>query len=189
MTSAAWRLACVPVATATALVFTGGCTERSGDESPRTTATRPSATSSPGPTAVSSSPEISASPTPTGTAPEDPQEAEEEIRKTWRTFFDPQTEVEDKVDLVENGKLNELMVSGLFADVRGRKLRATVTSVTFLSSLHAQVGYTLTLEGKPLRVTRPGASVSPGRDVESRAAYGVRADQARQGRPPGTELL
>lgn len=159
MTSAVWRLACAPAAAAVTLALISGCTEPIGDGSARSSAPQPSSSSSPAPTAARSSAVISASPTPTGTAPEEPQKAEEEIRETWLAFFDTDTEIDDKVDLVENGEQNELMVSGLFADRLGKNLRAAVTTVTFLSSLRARVDYTLALGGKLLPVTEPGASV------------------------------
>ncbi|KAB1142361.1 hypothetical protein F7R91_29390 [Streptomyces luteolifulvus] len=147
------------VAVAALLVLTGACDSGSGDGgTPRTTV--PSAPGPPGPTGVSTSSwPASQSPTPTGTAPEDPEQAEQDIREAWRIFFDPESSSDDRRDVVENGAENELMISNLFDDPLGSKLRADVTTVSYTSSLHADVDYTLTRDGRRLDTGGPGAAV------------------------------
>ncbi|WP_206440793.1 hypothetical protein [Streptomyces scabichelini] len=155
MTSAT-RHALWTVAAATVLALTGACGD--GDDGAPPTP-RPSATDSPGPTAGSTSPSISQSPTPTGTAPEDPEEAEEEIREAWRVLFDPQSSLDERADAVEHGEENALMIRNLFADPRGKDLRADVSAVTYASSLYADVDYTLTRDSRRLGNDAPGAAV------------------------------
>jgi hypothetical protein len=150
------------VAAAAVLALTGACDSSSGsgsgdDGKARTAA--PSAIASTSPSAVSGSPSHSPSPAPTGTAPEDPEQAEQDIREAWRVFFDPKSSPGDRSDVVENGDENELMITNLFDDPVGRKLRADVTSVSYTTSLNADVDYTLTRDGRRLDTDGPGAAV------------------------------
>jgi hypothetical protein len=152
--SAARRGAWV-VAAAVVLALAGACDDGGDTEGGAPRTTRPPATDSPGPP----SPSVSPSPTPTGTAPEDPKEAEQEIREAWRVFFDPGSSTAERVDVVENGEENELMIRNLFADPLGQQLRTDVTSVSYTSSLHADVDYTLTREDRRLDTGGPGAAI------------------------------
>ncbi|OEU90302.1 hypothetical protein DB35_03250 [Streptomyces abyssalis] len=149
----------LPAAVA-ALVLVGGCSD--GEDKGRpddSTSPKPASSSSrPSPDA-STSPPQSKSPTPTGSAPEHPLRAESEVRNAWQKFFDPGTSVDEKVDLVEDGEQNELMIRPLFTDQRSKELRAATTSVTFRSSQDAEVAYRLTLDGQALEDGDPGGAV------------------------------
>lgn len=156
------RRAARAVAAAVVLILASSCDGGDGGDKGAPETTRPPASSSgTTPTDTSPSPSVSepSSPVPTGTAPEDPEQAAQEIREAWRTFFDPESSSEDRREVVESGDQNELMIINLFADPLGGKLRAEVTSVTYTSDLNADVAYTLTHEGRQLDTRGPGASV------------------------------
>ncbi|UUU35845.1 hypothetical protein JIX56_41735 [Streptomyces sp. CA-210063] len=156
MTSATARMASAVVAAA-ALALTGACDSGGDGGTPETT--RPPASDSSGSTPASGSPSVSVSPTPTGTAPEDPEEAEQEIRQAWRAFFDPESSLEERSAVVESGEQNALMIDNLFLDPLGSRLRADVTSVSYTTSEDATVTYTLTRDGRRLDTGGPGAAV------------------------------
>ncbi|MEU0112462.1 hypothetical protein ABZ137_01715 [Streptomyces bobili] len=163
MSPATRRAACWAGGTAAALVLIGACgSGGGGDDAARTTPAPPPTGSTAPTTAVSSPPPPSQSPTPTGTAPEDPAGAEREIRAAWAALFDPESSVDDRSTVVEDGSENALMIENLFADRLGSRLRATVTSVAFTTSQDATVGYTLTRDGGPLDPGGPGSAVRQG---------------------------
>ncbi|MET9503742.1 hypothetical protein ABZY42_18795 [Streptomyces sp. NPDC006622] len=153
------RAACW-AATAAALVLVGACDGGgTGDDAARTTSAPPPTVSTAPPTAGGSAAPTAPSPTPTGSAPEDPEGAERDIRAAWETLFDPESSVDDRSRVVEDGPQNSLMIENLFADRLGSRLRATVTSVAYTTSQDAAVGYTLTRDGLPLDAGGPGAAV------------------------------
>ncbi|WP_330308469.1 MULTISPECIES: hypothetical protein [unclassified Streptomyces] len=121
----------------------------------------PATTSSPTPSERPLSPKesIISSPVPTAAAPEDPARAEEEIRESWARFFSPESSVEDRADVAENGGQYQLMIEALAKDRKSRLLRVRVDSVTFVSDLRARVGYTLFSDGRKVGPENPGESV------------------------------
>jgi hypothetical protein len=145
------------VLAATVLALTAAC-----DDGGKPHRTPPPVTESFSPTEVSRSPSLSESPTPTGTAPEDPKAAEQDIKEAWRTFFDPHSSLNERSEVVEDGEANALMIDNLFRDPLGSRLRAHVTSVSYTSSLGADVAYTLTREGRRLDTGGPGTAVLQG---------------------------
>lgn len=145
------------VVDAAALALTGACDDSSDGGTPRRTP--PHVAESVSPTTVSTSPPFSDSPTPTGTAPKDPEEAERDIRETWRIFFDPESSLGERSEVVEDRDENALMIDNLFRDPLGSRLRADVTSVSYASGLRAEVAYTLTRNGRRLDTGGPGAAV------------------------------
>ncbi|MGW7643232.1 hypothetical protein [Streptomyces bobili] len=154
------RAVCWAVGATGALVLIGACGGGGGgDDAARTTPAPPPTGSTAAATAVSSPPPTPRSPTPTGTAPEDPAGAERDVRAAWAALFDPESSVDDRSAVVEDGPENALMIENLFADRLGSRLRATVTSVAFTTSQDATVGYTLTRDGGPLDPGGPGAAV------------------------------
>lgn len=156
MTSVTARVASAVVAAA-ALTLTGAC-DSGGDGGVRET-TRPPASESSGPTPTDRPPSVSVSPTPTGTAPEEPAKAEQEIREAWRIFFDPESSLEERSEVVESGGQNALMIDNLFRDPLGSRLRSAVASVSYTTSEDATVTYTLTRDGRRLDTGGPGAAV------------------------------
>ncbi|MFD5268017.1 hypothetical protein [Streptomyces sp. NPDC058335] len=161
MSPATRRAACW--AAAAALVLIGACDSGgNGDDAARTTPAPPPTGSTAPTTAGSSPPPTAQSPTPTGTAPEDPAGAERDIRAAWAALFDPESSVDDRSGVVEDGPQNALMIENLFADRLGSRLRAAVTSVAFTTSQDATVGYTLTRDGVPLDPGGPGVAVRQG---------------------------
>ncbi|GCB47445.1 hypothetical protein [Streptomyces sp. NL15-2K] len=104
-------------------------------------------------------PTTSPTPTPTASAPEDPAEAEKQVRDAWARFFGPETSVEDKADVMESGDEYQLMIDALANDPKTHVLRVRVDSVTFTSDLHARIGYTLFSGDRKVGPDGPGASV------------------------------
>ncbi|MFC4467326.1 hypothetical protein ACFPH6_22825 [Streptomyces xiangluensis] len=147
-----WRSLRAAVAAAALLAVAVSCT----DDEPQ-----PPPTTSASPTTPSRTlpPTTSQSPTPTASAPEDPAEAEEEVRDAWARFFSPETSIEDKADVAESGAEYQLMIEAFAKDPRTRLLRVRVDSVTFTSDLHARVGYTLFSVDRKVGPDGPGASV------------------------------
>lgn len=125
----------------------------------RRTPAPPLTPTSPGTPTRTLPPTTSQAPTPTASAPEDPAEAEEEVRDAWARFFSPETSVEDRADVAEDGDLYQLMIEALAKDPKTRALRVRVDSVTFTSDLHARVGYTLFSGDSKVGPDGPGASV------------------------------
>ncbi|MFF1307101.1 hypothetical protein [Streptomyces sp. NPDC058307] len=145
--------------TVAALVLTGACDDGdSGDEGTSRTGS-PSVTGSSAPTTAGVSPSLSVSPAPTATAPSDPEQAERDIREAWTVLFDPESSLDQRSDVVEDGDENALMIDNLFRDPSGSKLRAEVTSVSYTSDVRAEVAYDLTREGRRLDTGGPGAAV------------------------------
>lgn len=177
--AASWATAAV------ALALTVGCDNGGGGgdttSTPPTTSTasttsttaRP-ATGSTGPASVSaSSPTAPSSPTPTGTAPADPEQAEQDVRQAWQVLFDPESSVDDRSEVVEDGPQNALMIENLFADRLGSRLRAEVTSVSYTTSQDATVSYTLARDGRRLATDgrgQPYGRTAPGRSHCARSA-------------------
>ncbi|MEU9669615.1 hypothetical protein AB0E25_29340 [Streptomyces bobili] len=160
MSPATRRAACWAAGAAATVVLIGACGGGGdGDDAARTTPAPPPTGSTAPATAVSSPPPAPRSPTPTGTAPEDPAGAERDVRAAWAALFDPESSVDDRSTVVEDGPENALMIENLFADRLGSRLRATVTSVAFTTSEDATVGYALTRDGGPLDPGGPGAAV------------------------------
>ncbi|MCC3655383.1 MULTISPECIES: hypothetical protein [Streptomyces] len=147
----------VALLAAAALLFTAAC--GSGDDGGDEKTTKPSATTGSADTGTPDRSPTSSSPRPTATAPDDPDRAEDEIRKAWRGFFDPDVPVEKKTALVEDGVQYELMIQGFAEDKRARELRVRVDSVDFTSSRDADVGYTLLRGDETIRPEKPGESV------------------------------
>lgn len=88
-------------------------------------------------------PTSSLTPSPPATASLDPAQAENEIRRAWDRFFSPQVSVAEKVDVVENGELNELMVEAFSNDDRFRSMDGSVETMRFVSPVEAEVVYSL----------------------------------------------
>ncbi|MEU0410029.1 hypothetical protein ABZ307_19735 [Streptomyces griseorubiginosus] len=144
----------------TALVLTGACDDQDGGGDGGATRTaRPSATGTPVPTAAGTSPGPSVSPTPTPTAPSDPERAEQDIREAWTVLFAPESSLDERSAVVEDGDENALMIDNLFRDPSGGKLRAEVTSVSYSSDVSADVAYELRLDDRRLDTGGPGAAV------------------------------
>ncbi|WP_063835456.1 hypothetical protein [Streptomyces sp. NRRL S-118] len=145
---------------AVALLLTAACDDAQ-EPPPRPTATGPSATPpsrSPSPGTSPSAP-VSPSPAPTAATPEDPAAAQEEIRTSWARFFGPESSVQDRVDVAENGEQYRLMIEALTTDREARLLRVRVDSVTFGSDLRAAVRYKLFSDGRDTGHDAPGSAV------------------------------
>ncbi|MBQ1092018.1 hypothetical protein [Streptomyces sp. B93] len=80
------------------------------------------------------------------TAPADAAKAEREVKDNWQQFFDPDTTLEEKQALLENGDQMAPVLRAFSGDERGGQVGAQVTEVEFTSPTEADVTYTLTLD-------------------------------------------
>ncbi|MFC8371331.1 MULTISPECIES: hypothetical protein [unclassified Streptomyces] len=109
-----------------------------------------SGTSTPSPDRTTSAP---------GSAPANQAEAEQEIRQNWEKFFDPQTPVEEKKKLLQNGELLGPVLEAFSGDNRVGQVKAEVTEIAFISPTEADVTFTLTLRGATALPDASGVAV------------------------------
>ncbi|WP_236239638.1 hypothetical protein [Streptomyces sp. CC228A] len=81
--------------------------------------------------------------TPTGAAPADAEAAREEIEENWQTFFAPETSVDDKVAVLENGEQLRPVLLGFAANPQARDTSVEITDIAFVSDTRAEVTYDL----------------------------------------------
>ncbi|MFF2541817.1 hypothetical protein ACFVUY_04575 [Kitasatospora sp. NPDC058063] len=107
-------------------------------------------------TATESAP---ATATATGTAPADPAAAKGEITTNWEKFFDPDTPIADKAQLLQGG--DELLpaLQGFAQDPRVGQVQAKVADVAFTDASDATVTYALSLQGNVVEPSATGQSV------------------------------
>ncbi|WAU80583.1 hypothetical protein O1Q96_12910 [Streptomyces sp. Qhu-G9] len=98
-------------------------------------------------------------PTPSASAPDDPAEAERQIKENWKKFFDPDVPTKDKQAVLENGDKMDQVLKSFSGDERGGQVEATVTEVEFTSPAEANVTYTLTLKGATVMPDAAGTAV------------------------------
>lgn len=92
-------------------------------------------------------------------APADPAAAEKEIRQNWEKFFDPQTPVDEKKKLLQNGELLGPVLEVFSGDNRAGQVKAQVTGIAFTSPTEADVTFTLTLKGATALPDASGVAV------------------------------
>ncbi|MEZ3182028.1 hypothetical protein KYY02_26170 [Streptomyces pimonensis] len=95
-------------------------------------------------------------------APADREAAEREIRRNWEKFFDPETPVDEKKQLLQNGELLGPVLEAFSGDNRVGQLQAKVTDVTFTSPTEADVRFTVALRGATALPDASGTSVDDG---------------------------
>jgi hypothetical protein len=91
--------------------------------------------------------------------PADREAAEQEIRQNWEKFFDPETPVEEKKKLLQNGELLGPVLEAFSGDNRVGQVQAKVTDVTFTSPTEADVKFTVTLRGATALPDASGVAV------------------------------
>ncbi|MGW0704407.1 hypothetical protein ACWD4G_00225 [Streptomyces sp. NPDC002643] len=96
---------------------------------------------------------------PSASGPADTAAAEQEIKKNWKTFFDPKTSTEEKQAVLENGERMGPVLAAFSGDERGGQVEAEVQKVTFTSPTDADVTYTLLLEGATALPDASGTAV------------------------------
>ncbi|CAM5687897.1 hypothetical protein [Streptomyces griseomycini] len=92
-------------------------------------------------------------------APADRAAAEQEIRRNWEKFFAPQTSLDEKKALLENGRMLGPVLEAFSGDERIRQVEAKVTDVTFTSPTEADVTFALTLRGATVLPDASGTAV------------------------------
>lgn len=92
-------------------------------------------------------------------APADREAAEREIRQNWEKFFDPQTSLDEKKKLLQNGELLGPVLEALSGDERVGQVQAKVTDVTFASPTEADVKFAVTLKGTTALPDASGVAV------------------------------
>ncbi|MFH0521932.1 hypothetical protein ACHBTE_32780 [Streptomyces sp. M41] len=93
------------------------------------------------------------------TAPADAGAAETEIKQNWQKFFDPETSLEDKQAVLENGDRMGPVLQAFSGDERGGQVQAKVSKVEFTSPTEANVTYDLTLKGATALPNASGTAV------------------------------
>ncbi|MFD9034564.1 hypothetical protein ACFVZW_26015 [Streptomyces sp. NPDC059567] len=101
----------------------------------------------------------SASPEPAATAPSDPAAAKAEITENWTTFFDPNTPVAERAELLENGDQLRPALQALLTNDAASQATAKVKTVEFTSPNNANVTYDLLVSGAPAVPDAKGTSV------------------------------
>ncbi len=96
---------------------------------------------------------------PAATAPPDIGAAETEIKQNWQKFFDPDTALEDKQTVLENGEQMAPVLQAFSGDERGGQVQATVSKIEFTSPTEANVTYDLTLKGATALPNASGTAV------------------------------
>ncbi|MER7490184.1 hypothetical protein ABTY20_30735 [Streptomyces sp. NPDC126497] len=91
--------------------------------------------------------------------PADREAAEKEIRQNWEKFFDPQTPVEEKKQLLQNGELLGPVLEAFSGDNRAGQVQAKVTDVAFTSPTEADVTFSLSLRGATVLPDASGVAV------------------------------
>lgn len=94
-----------------------------------------------------------------GTAPADRAAAEQEIRQNWEKFFNPETSLDEKKTLLENGDMMGPVLEAFSGDPRVGQVQAKVTEVAFTSPTEADVKFVLTLEGATALPDASGTAV------------------------------
>lgn len=92
-------------------------------------------------------------------APADREAAEEEIRRNWEKFFNPETPVDEKKKFLQNGELLGPALKAFSGDNRVGQVQAKVTDVTFTSPTEADVKFTVTLRGATALPDASGVAV------------------------------
>ncbi|MFE3517622.1 hypothetical protein [Streptomyces sp. NPDC059166] len=140
------------------LLALSACADQDRESAPRPSAVpRSSTTVLPARSAPSPGP--SGRPLPTASAPADPVVAEAGVRDAWEGFFAPESSVEDRTGLVENGEQYGLMVEAFATDPRASALRSRVDSVEFTDGLRATVVYALVSGGQAVAADLTGTAV------------------------------
>lgn len=93
------------------------------------------------------------------TQAEDRTQDEAEVTANWEKFFHPDTSLEDKTKLLENGDKLQPLVQGFADDPRVGQVQAKVSAVKFTSDTAASVTYTLTLKEQVVLPDASGKSV------------------------------
>ncbi|MEU5523084.1 hypothetical protein ACIQCD_02980 [Streptomyces sp. NPDC093250] len=92
-------------------------------------------------------------------APADRAAAEQEIRQNWEKFFSPETSLEEKKNLLENGDVLSPVLEAFSGDERIRQVQAQVTDIAFTSPTEADVSFALTLRGATALPDASGTAV------------------------------
>ncbi|MFV0136852.1 hypothetical protein ACLGIH_27245 [Streptomyces sp. HMX87] len=92
-------------------------------------------------------------------APADRAAAEREIEENWEKFFDPDTPVEDKQAVLENGDRMAPVLQAFGGDERAGQVEAEVSRVEFTSPTEAKVTYSLALQGSTALPDASGTAV------------------------------
>ncbi len=142
-----------------ALLALSACTDGGRRESAPHPSATPRSSATVLPVRSTPSPGPSGAPVPTASAPADPVAAEEGVRDAWERFFAPESSVEDRTELVENGDQYGLMVEAFAVDPRASLLRSRVAAVEFADDLRATVSYALLSEGGTAATDLTGTAV------------------------------
>ncbi|MFE6837619.1 hypothetical protein ACFVFI_22675 [Streptomyces sp. NPDC057705] len=117
--------------------------------------------SGPGERAAPGPPAAVAPAVPAVDGPADPEAAKAQIEKNWATFFDPDTPVKEKAELLQHGEMLAVLL-GLFgadADADTPETSVEIKDITFTSPTEAKVTYDLLVSGIPALEDSKGVAV------------------------------
>ncbi|MEV7445605.1 hypothetical protein AB0O22_31480 [Streptomyces sp. NPDC091204] len=96
---------------------------------------------------------------PAADGPADPAAAKEQIEKNWAAFFDPQTPVKEKADLLQHGEVIAVLLGLFGTDADSPDTAVEISDVTFTSPTEAKVTYDLLVGGIPVLEDSKGVAV------------------------------
>ncbi|WP_327413116.1 hypothetical protein [Streptomyces sp. NBC_01233] len=91
--------------------------------------------------------------------PADPEAAKAQIEKNWATFFDPETSVKEKAELLQHGETLAVLLGLFGADANAPETSVEITDITFTSPTEAKVTYDLMVSGIPALEDGKGVAV------------------------------
>ncbi|MFF3674283.1 hypothetical protein ACFYYS_09875 [Streptomyces sp. NPDC002120] len=122
----------------------------------RASAAGPGGPGAPGPPAAVA---LAVSGVPAADGPADPAAAKEQIEKNWAAFFDPQTPVKEKADLLQHGEVVAMLLGLFGTDADSPDTAVEISDVTFTSPTEAKVTYDLLVGGVPVLEDSKGVAV------------------------------
>ncbi|MEU9164609.1 hypothetical protein AB0D29_30595 [Streptomyces sp. NPDC048424] len=96
---------------------------------------------------------------PAADGPADPAAAKEQIEKNWAAFFDPETPVKEKADLLQHGEMIAMLLGLFGTDPDSPDTAVEISDITFTSPTEAKVTYDLLVSGVPALEESKGVAV------------------------------
>ncbi|MFD4869031.1 hypothetical protein [Streptomyces sp. NPDC058412] len=91
--------------------------------------------------------------------PADPAAAKDQIEKNWAAFFDPETPVKEKADLLQHGEMIAMLLGLFGTDPDSPDTAVEISDITFTSPTEATVTYDLLVSGVPALEDSKGIAV------------------------------
>ncbi|MEU7605346.1 hypothetical protein [Streptomyces sp. NPDC041003] len=91
--------------------------------------------------------------------PADPEAAKAQIEKNWAAFFDPETPVKEKAELLQHGEMIAMLLGLFGTDPDSPDTAVEISDITFTSPTEAKVTYDLLVSGVPALEDSKGVAV------------------------------